>query len=272
MRYCIFLVSLFLSAAAWCQPDEEAKMTSMPRPEWDRTGSGSTNVAWGKAILESGGPPPSGTRVDLTCDGLVRSAGSTNSDGSFKLAAVAGEASVGWLGVSSKPWGQDCRLHFRLAGYRSVSSPNRAGFWHSELGLIVLRRAPDTVEPATPTPPEAETAYNKGSDALRKRNWKEARKQMGKAVELHPAYPAAWYGLGIAEDELGQPKEAQKSLLRSLAENPGFADPYFRLAAIAAREGNSLNAAAYLRDYVRLAPQSKDAETARRLLARIEAQ
>ena len=136
-----------------------------------------------------------------------------------------------------------CELRATLPGYRSetVNLAGRRAMDNPDVGTILLHRL-GNVEGTTismtslQAPKDAKKAYEKGRDALRKKKFADAEKQLEKAVTLYPKYAAAWFELGLAQEMQERPAEARKSYGEALSADGKFLKPYLQLAGIAARE------------------------------------
>jgi Flp pilus assembly protein TadD len=80
----------------------------------------------------------------------------------------------------------------------------------------------------TPTPPPsglpsgAEQQYVQGVAATRAKEWSVAAAAFAKAVELKPAYPEAWNGLGYALRNQGKYPESLKAYGEALRLRPDY--------------------------------------------------
>ncbi len=229
----------------------------------------------GKVILEDGTPPPEPVVIERVCNGVVRPEGYTDSKGRFSIelgrnALMMADASVGSAadagfggmgGLSSQrgsmanlgnPMGGlserdliGCELRASLPGYQSqvVMLSGRRLFDNPDVGTILLKRL-GNVEGTTismtslSAPKDARKAYEKGREAVAKKKWNEAQKQLEKAVQLHPEYAAAWFELGRAFEFQNNAAQAREAYGKALAADPKFINPYLQLAGIAARERN----------------------------------
>jgi tetratricopeptide (TPR) repeat protein len=85
-------------------------------------------------------------------------------------------------------------------------------------------------------PKDAKKAFEKAREATRKQKWDEAEKDFQKAVDVYPKYAAAWFQLGLVQQEKKNDEAARKSYAQALAADPKFVSPYQQLAMMAARE------------------------------------
>jgi superkiller protein 3 len=138
-----------------------------------------------------------------------------------------------------------CELRASLPGYQSqvVMLSGRRLFDNPDVGTIILKRL-GNVEGTTismtslSAPKDARKAYEKGREAVARKKWAEAQKQLEKAVQLHPEYAAAWFELGRAFEFQNNTAQAREAYGKALAADPKFINPYLQLAGIAARERN----------------------------------
>lgn len=229
----------------------------------------------GKVVLEDGTPPPEPVVIERVCNGVVRPEGYTDSKGRFSIelgrnalmmadasvgsAADAGFGGTGGFGTQrgsmanlGSPMGGlserdliGCELRASLPGYQSqvVMLSGRRLFDNPDVGTIILRRL-GNVEGSTismtslSAPKDARKAYEKGREAVIKKKWTEAQKQLEKAVQLHPEYAAAWFELGRTFESQNNVAQAREAYGKALSADPKFINPYLQLAGIAARERN----------------------------------
>ncbi len=218
----------------------------------------------GKVVLEDGTPPPEAVTIERECRGVVRPEGYTDSKGrfSFQLGQnlmVFYDASVSNAGNLGIPRGTSgnaaasldpfsvsnehnldaCEIRASLPGYRSdaIGLMGRRYLDDPNLGTIVLHRNAK-VEGTTisvtslAAPKDAKKAFDKGRDAARKDKWEEARKELEKAVALHPKYAAAWCALGDVRTLLKDFVGAEKAYREAFAADPKYVVPYVQLALV----------------------------------------
>jgi tetratricopeptide (TPR) repeat protein len=98
-------------------------------------------------------------------------------------------------------------------------------------GLLLLAALPAAAE-MTPTPPpgrlppapSAEGEYARGVAATRAKEWSVAAAAFTRAVEMKPAYPEAWNGLGFALRNQGKYPDALKAYDEALRLRPDYPD------------------------------------------------
>ncbi len=73
-----------------------------------------------------------------------------------------------------------------------------------------------------PPAPSAEQEYARGLAATRAKEWSVAAAAFGRAVEMKPAYPEAWNGLGYALRNQGRYPESLKAYDEALRLRPDY--------------------------------------------------
>jgi tetratricopeptide (TPR) repeat protein len=225
----------------------------------------------GKVVMDDGSAPPESVTIERVCNGRPYPEGYTDSKGrfSFQLGQsmnVMPDASVnstdsgrfsdnppvgGNLSRSTRLGGGgisereliSCEIRASLVGFRSdsVNLAGRRMMDNPDVGTIVLHRmanvAGTTISATTmQAPKDAKKAYEKGREALKKKNAAEAQKQLEKAVAAYPKYAAAWYYLGVAQIAQNNGAEARKSFEQSISSDDKFVPPYVEMARVAAKE------------------------------------
>jgi tetratricopeptide (TPR) repeat protein len=228
-------------------------------------------VFMGKVMMDDGTPPSDSVTIQLVCRGTPRSIAFTDSKGGFSVdlnnrmndASLmdASEPSGGGFGgpfgggssnlngsrgnsngISERDL-MGCDLQAALAGFRSeqIHLGTRRALDNPDVGTILLHRLAN-VEGLTISatsayaPKDAKKAFDKARDAARKQKWDEAEKDFQKAVDAYPKYAAAWFQLGLVQQEKKNEEGARKSYAQALAADPKFVSPYLQLAMMAARE------------------------------------
>ncbi len=220
----------------------------------------------GKVALDDGTAPPQLVRIEKLCGASVRPQGYSNSKGQFSFqldsdSSVFADASDSSFGgfpgqqrsTNSGSLGSfggeknlsGCEIRAVLPGYRSDSvnlSMHRA-FDNPNVGTIILHRIGGVIGTTISysslnAPKDAQRAFEKGSDALKKEKQPEAEKQFRKAVELYPKYATAWYELGRIEEGRGQSKEAAENYRKAVDADPKYVSPLLTLSNMAARNSD----------------------------------
>ena len=229
-------------------------------------------VLSGRVVLEDGTPPSESVMIERVCVTVVRPEGYTDSKGRFSfqpgqnnsMLPDASILSVGGFnpsGTISTRELAECRLRASLPGFRSVEVPltrvHPKG--NGDVGTVVLHRSAN-VEGSTismtslQAPKEATKAFEKGHEAIDKKKWAEARRELDKAVGLYPQYAAAWCELGRTLEQSGDIAGARKAYVQALTTDAKFVTPYIQLARIAARESKWQDVADTTDRVVRLNP------------------
>jgi cytochrome c-type biogenesis protein CcmH/NrfG len=255
---CTLLCSALLAQQPKTAPSGGVNPSTIPTPA---SGAALT----GKFVLEDGTPPPDRVRVELTCNSVPRpqgwsddkghfsvQLGVTNPDEVFDLSyANPTERSPGGAASITAPTSVDaiprdltgCDLRGALLGYTSsiVSLSGHRRLDSPDVGAIVLRRRANvegqTVSATTALAPEpARKSFEKGMEALKKRNPDDAQKELKKAVDAYPAYAAAWFQLGRVHESRGRWKEAGDAYRHSIAADAKYLYPYERLYLVASHQ------------------------------------
>jgi len=229
----------------------------------------------GRVMLEDGTPPGDQTIIERVCGGTARPEAYTDTKGrfSFRVGENNGVFQDASIGGANDPYGDSsrgtagsrqgspfggsqsmgtqgrglmgCELRASLPGYRSdvVDLMGHRALDHPDVGVIILHRLAN-VQGSTISvssmlaPKEAQKAYGKGAEALKKSNWSEAQKQLEKAVEIYPLYAAAWSDLGRAYQNQNNTAEASKAFDKALEADPKYLKPYMHRAVLALNQKN----------------------------------
>jgi tetratricopeptide (TPR) repeat protein len=230
-------------------------------------------VLMGKVMMEDGTAPSDPVTIQLVCRGTPRSVAFTDSKGGFSVdlnnrmnsamlidasepsggdgafGGPFGNSSTGRMGSQGNSNGiserdlMGCDMQAVLAGFRSeqIHLGSRRALDNPDVGTILLHRLAN-VEGLTISatssfaPKDSKKAYEKARNAARKQKWEEAEKEFQKAVDIYPKYAAAWFQLGLVQQEQKNEEGARKSYAQALAADPKFVSPYQQLAMLAARE------------------------------------
>ena len=226
----------------------------------------------GRVMIDDGTPLPNSVVIERVCGGSRHAEGYTDSKGFFgielggrnngimqdasefgsgtgfgSMNRTPGQSQTGMnQGLSNNSPDRkylNCELQANLAGYRSqvINLANRRALDDPNVGTILLHRV-GTTEGNTVSavslaaPKDARKAYDRGMDALKKKKTDDAVKNFEKAVELYPAYAAAWHELGKLQEAANHPEEARKSFSAAIQADPKFTGPYLELAVMALHE------------------------------------
>jgi tetratricopeptide (TPR) repeat protein len=202
----------------------------------------------GKVALSDGAALPEPAKIERYCSGTARVEAHTDLKGRFsfdlsrpqELADASDQP--GALGRGRDRTLMDCELRISLPGFRTEAiqlSDSRLD--NPDLGTIILRRIA-SVEGLTISatsslaPKDAKKAYEKGLEAVGKKNVAEAQKDFEKAVEIYPRYAAAWYEIGRLDEQSNRFDEARKSYGQAVVADAKYIPPHERLAWIALRD------------------------------------
>ena len=106
------------------------------------------------------------------------------------------------------------------------------------VGTILLHRIGPAEEGKTVSavllaaPKDARKAYEKGLDAIKKKKFEDAQKNLEKAVEVYPKYSTAWYELGMLQAGQGKMDMARKYWDTAVECDPKFVKPYLQIAIV----------------------------------------
>ena len=216
--------------------------------------------------MEDGTAPPDPVVIETVCNGSPHGEGYTDTKGYFSIElggrnAIMQDASefssfnrgpgggMPSMGSGSSPFGvsesaerkyMGCDLQAKLAGYRSQTVPlaGRRSMDNPDVGTILLHRNGPAEEGKTisavslAAPKDAKKAYEKGMDAIKKKKFDDAQKNLEKAVEVYPKYSAAWYELGMLQVGQGKADMARKYFDTALEHDPKFVKPYLQISIL----------------------------------------
>ena len=220
----------------------------------------------GKVVLDDGTPVPERIKIERVCNGIARTEGYTDRKGhfSFQLGrnmelqdASSSSAMPDFMqgntgrrpatgnmpasGIERSLFGCDMRAD--LAGFRSdvLTLANMHYMDNPDIGTIILHRLGKddglTISVNTAlAPKDAKKAFDKGMEAIAKKNPDEAQKNLEKAVEIYPKFSAAWLTLGRLHEQRDHPEEAAKAYRQAIAAEPKLIPPYERMSWLALKE------------------------------------
>jgi len=87
-------------------------------------------------------------------------------------------------------------------------------------------------------PDKAQKEFQKGSEALAKKNWVDAKTHFDSAIAIYPDYDVAHNGLGMSLASAGDSKAARPAFEKAIKLNENFAEAYRNLARISLSERN----------------------------------
>lgn len=210
----------------------------------------------GRVMLDDGTPLPEPVVIVLVCSGTVRPQGRTSAKGHFSISlgqdqSMLPDASMG-SGVGMDPFGgsgasrpgqgmterqlMGCELRADLPGFRSdaVQMSGRRAMDSPDVGTLVLHRLANVAGftysmTSAAAPKDAQKAFEKGQNLLKKKKFEEAEVNLRRAVDVYPKYAAAWYGLGEALEAQKKVEEAGQAYQQSLAADAKFVSPHLAL-------------------------------------------
>jgi len=238
----------------------------------------------GSVIMQDGTPPPEPVAIEKVCGGSAHKEGYTDSKGhyqiqlgqNFELQDVSESGGSGGFGMGSRSTMGNpgsglggvnpreligCELRAMLPGFQSSTVMIRVegSFGEIRMDTITMQRlgggSGSTISLTTmQAPSNAKKAYEKAQKAISKENFKDAEKELDKAVQEFPKFAAAWALLGMIHQSSKQLDQATKDYTQAIASDPQYAKPYFGMAVIAANEQNWKDTVRYSDQVNRLAP------------------
>jgi tetratricopeptide (TPR) repeat protein len=156
--------------------------------------------------------------------------------------------------------------------------PQYAEAWLDLGKLRLQRKADDSAGEAFQKALEAdgnlaEPGVYLGMLAVEKKQWPDAVKYLDAALKLDPVhFPDAWFNDAVAEYNLKDYADSEKSVREALKSDPQHRNPReeYLLGLILAAQKDYSGAAEQLRVYLKLAPDADDAEKVRTQLGEIE--
>jgi tetratricopeptide (TPR) repeat protein len=156
--------------------------------------------------------------------------------------------------------------------------PKYAAAW-LELGNVQAQQknmeaARNSYEQALTADPKFVSPYMELANiAADEQKWPEVQENTKRLLKLDPIdFPQAWMLNAIASYNLGDKVEAEKSALEEIAHDPGHRYPrtIYLLGVLQSQKQDFTASAASLREYLKYAPNSPDADTVRKQLAEVE--
>lgn len=238
----------------------------------------------GKVVMEDGTVPPEQVNIERVCGTVIRVQGYTDSKGRFSfqlgqndnlmqdasMSSASDSISGGGFGMPgagnrnrgfSERDLMNCEIRASLPGYRSdtVNLAGRRALDNPHIGTIVLHRLAK-VEGFTFSatsafaPKDAKKAFDKGMQALKKKNANDAQSEFQKAVDSYPKFAVAWYQLGVLYAQQNKPEEARNALTKSIEADEKYVNPYAVMARLAGAEQKWDDVAQYSSRAIRLNP------------------
>ncbi|HWY69414.1 MAG TPA: tetratricopeptide repeat protein [Terriglobales bacterium] len=238
----------------------------------------------GSVVLQDGTAPPEPVAIEKVCGGSAHKEGYTDSKGhyqiqlgqNFELQDVSESGGSGGFGMGSRSVTGNpgsglggvnpreligCELRAMLPGFQSSTVMIRVegSFGEIRMDTITMQRlgggSGTTISLTTmQAPNNAKKAYERAQKAISKENFKDAEKELDKAVLEFPKFAAAWALLGMIHQSSKQLDQATKDYSQAIASDPQYAKPYFGLAVIAANQQNWKDTIRFTDQVNRLAP------------------
>jgi tetratricopeptide (TPR) repeat protein len=221
----------------------------------------------GKVKVDDGTPLSDPAAIRSTCQGSIRTAGFTDSEGrfSFEISNLldngiatdqVSDSSAPLLGQAPtetarsanlsrlRDFWRGCTLEAVLPGFTSeaveLADKSASGLGTTDVGTIVLHRQAQvqgfTISTTSArAPAKARKEYEKARESEEKAKWDDALASLHQAVKLYPDYAVAWLEMGRIQIQKEQLTEARDSLHHALSADPKFVSPYHELAQLAGR-------------------------------------
>lgn len=109
------------------------------------------------------------------------------------------------------------------------------------------------------SPPKARKEFGSGAEALKAKNWSEARKHYEKAIEIYPQFVTAYNDLGVTLIKLGEREKARENLNHAIQLDPKYARPCVNLARMDAADNNYVEAEELLKKAIESEPDNAEA-------------
>jgi tetratricopeptide (TPR) repeat protein len=213
----------------------------------------------GKVVLDDGTAPPPSILIERVCAG-GRPHPEAYTDSKGRFTATLGQE-LGMMADASETPNRNelpganpagggiredqlagCDLRATLAGYRSdtVSLAGKRYMDDADVGTIILHRMAN-VEGLTISatsamaPKDAQKAYLRGMEAVKKSKPDDAQKDFEKAVGIYPKYAAAWFELGRIYEQRDHIDQALHAYDQSVAADSKYVNPYERIYILDAK-------------------------------------
>ena len=286
---CGVVLALILSVVCGTAAAQGGTQTPSPPPadqNRSRRGSDVPNqpatpiLIRGEVKLKDGRNPPSGVVIERVCANTTQPEGYTNSSGQFSFfvgqqrSIAAMDASVGTdplampgtapSALRNMPperalWG--CEIRARLSGYTSdsITLVSRSRFDTASIGVIYLYpiaevRGFTTSATTAKAQKAARTAYEKGTESIKKQKWTEAERYLKAATQAYADYASAWYDLGRVYHQQQRLDEADVAFRQAIRADAEYGEPYSYLAVIAVGRKKWAEAVDFSAKWIRLNP------------------
>ena len=116
-------------------------------------------------------------------------------------------------------------IYVRAKPSSNQPNPTNAGTGSEPVPAVRLR-----------VPEKAQKEFHKGSQALERKEWAEARTRFEAAIALYPDYDVAYNGLGVARGGSGDQQAGRQAFEKAISLNPQLAEAYRNLSRISMSE------------------------------------
>ncbi len=218
---------------------------------------------YGKVVMPDGTAPSSQVVIERVCGTSIRPQAYADSKGNFSFQVgqtqeMISDASVSRASTIGTPTNTsnqsnsfssaNCDLRASLVGYRSdvINLAGRRSMDDPNVGTIFLHPLANvegltTSATSSLAPKEAQKAYEKGMDALKKSKIEDAQIDFARAAELYPRYASAWFELGKIYEQREWISGAREAYTKAIAADPKFVNPYERIYRIALKKASGAN-------------------------------
>jgi len=201
-----------------------------------------------RVVLPNGSDGPQGLRVELvTALGLPIGDNVTGPSGETHFSSLSeGNYQVFVKGSDI----EDTSVPFRLY-HREGSS--------LQVVQVKPKKSANSTAPRTSVsavdlkiPGNAFKEFKRGTQAMAKGDWEEARKRLERAIELYPDYVGAYNNLGVVFMNSGEAEKGRAAFEKAVAIDSSYAPGYVNLARIASSGGKYPEVEEYLKKALRL--------------------
>lgn len=159
----------------------------------------------------------------------------TDNDGRVSFQALTGLHRIRITGPNIQPYEGEVEIlrneasHVERIRVRPAPGANQAAV-ASPTGLVPASRL------SVPDP--ARKTFEKAGEAMRDEHWQESRTLFEAAIHEYPRYDLAYNGLGMVQVQLNDLDAARQSFSKAIELNPAFAAAYRNLARISFSQRN----------------------------------
>jgi Tfp pilus assembly protein PilF len=234
---------LAMVMAGICLGPAAVKSSGLPQ---ESTGT-NTVMLEGRCRGPQGGAAPAGSNVTLaTMSGEIAAQTQLDSSGAFRISDLQKVRYV---------------LTIKAPGFQTYQQEVNLKYTaEDEFEIIMLTPVSTQVRRPPPAltdlkaPKDARKEFEKGQQALEKKNPKKAEGYLESAVKVYPCYARAQTDLGLALSTLRKFGKAEEALRKAIECDPGFLDSYTVLGQLLNAEKHYSESEAVLEKGVRLSP------------------